>query len=213
MAIHPSMGAQLAQTILLIRLSAGMSLTPPLLLLLTQMVLQYRMPCCPHRIKFRSSGQYLFTVLLSTVLMAVTPSPTLSPGTTQLSAPSRLGIGLGVGVGGALVLAVIGYMFLRRRIRKRNSLRGNTYTDKPELDGQVNSNVTNAHEVQDDQIHEIMSGTVEPVEIDRSRQIHEIEDTGAPVEAHTTSNVPEMEAAHGRTEIGTASTSDDQNHS
>ncbi|KAF9739348.1 hypothetical protein PMIN01_01982 [Paraphaeosphaeria minitans] len=70
-----------------------------------------------------------------------------------------------------------------------------------------------AHEALDDQIHEMMDAAVQPKEIDRSRQIHKIEDTGASVEAYTTTNAPEIEAMQERTKIGRISTSDGSNHS
>lgn len=94
---------------------------------------------------------------------------------------------------------------LRRNAKKRK-LRDEAYTGKPELEGQSVGKERYAHEVQDGQVHE-MDGTLDPIEIERSRERYEIEDTSAPVEAGFTSNILEMEGRHGTTEVGRTSVS------
>jgi hypothetical protein len=157
-----------------------------------------------------------------TIQMTGTPTPgsrasSATPSSTNetsavLNTPSKIAIGVGVSLGSMILLATIVILLILRRLKRKRKQRDEVLEHKPELDGQPMSKDVYAHEVQDDQIHE-MGGTIEPVEIDQSRHIQEIEDTSAPVEAHTTSNVPEMEAVHGTTEIGETPTSDADNTS
>ncbi|KAL1593287.1 hypothetical protein SLS60_010895 [Paraconiothyrium brasiliense] len=123
---------------------------------------------------------------------------------TELSSQSKIGIGVGVGLGVTLLLAIFGTLLLTRRAGKKNKLRVEAYSDKPELDGQTIKKEPYAVEIDDGHVHEI-DGTDIPVETEASNHIQEIEDTGISVECDVPSNDPEMEANHGTTELGETS--------
>ncbi|KAF2451724.1 hypothetical protein P171DRAFT_478752 [Karstenula rhodostoma CBS 690.94] len=118
---------------------------------------------------------------------------TLTDSSAGLSTPLKIGIGVGVSLGILFLLAITATMIFLRRLRRKRNPEDGTYHSKPELDGQpANKEIPmDVHEAQDDQVNEL-DGTTEPVEIERSRDIQEIEDTGLPAEADRRSNIPEM---------------------
>lgn len=141
----------------------------------------------------------------------VTITPTSTSAAPQspkkgLDTTGRLGIGLGIGIGAGLLLVNVLVWSFCWRVRTKHSAQDEAYAEKSELDGQPIRKEVAAHELQDGEIHEMMGVTVGP-EIDGFGQIFECEDNHMLVEMHTSSNFPEMEAMHGKSEIGTTSAS------